>query len=160
MEYYVEKAKFTDVEGIFDVIRAHAKEVLPRSYSDIICNIDRFFVCRSIEGNVVGTVSWKILPEIGIETDHVIEIVSLSVSDGHQKQGLGAMLVNAVMEEIKQFNPSRVILLTFTPEFFSKLGFTRTGKEELYGKIYMGCVNCLKYKSPLTCPEVAMEIRY
>ena len=29
-------------------------------------------------------------------------------------------------------------------------------KEKLMHKIYMGCLNCSKYDSPFTCPEIAM----
>jgi len=55
-------------------------------------------------------------------------------------------------------NPHRVIVLTFYPDFFRKHGFSETSKENLYQKIYQGCLNCTKYRSPLTCPEVAMEM--
>ncbi|NLB56022.1 MAG: GNAT family N-acetyltransferase, partial [Lentisphaerae bacterium] len=51
-----------------------------------------------------------------------------------------------------------IIVLTFTPEFFAKFGFVETSKEKLMHKLYMGCMNCTKYDSPFTCPEVAMTL--
>jgi amino-acid N-acetyltransferase len=49
-----------------------------------------------------------------------------------------------------------VIALTFAPGFFRRFGFEETSKEGLMHKLYAGCVNCTKYDSPFTCPEIAM----
>ena len=52
------------------------------------------------------------------------------------------------------------MVLTFYPDFFAKYGFKKIDKKALYPKIYLGCIQCTKYPSPLTCPEVAMEYRF
>ncbi len=154
----VEKAFFKDVFDIYHLIKEYPVEVLPRSISDITINIDRFFVYRE-EKEIVGVVAYKVLPEVGKETEHIIEIVSLCVKKGLHKHGIGRALVERVIEHIRELRPTKIILLTFSPKFFSKLGFRRISKKHLYNKIYLGCINCTKYTNPLTCPEVAMALK-
>ena len=154
----VEKAAFKDAVSIYHLIKKYPVEVVPRSLSDITTNIDRFYVYK--EGTeILGSVSWKILPEMGKETEHIVEIVSLCVEKKAQSKGVGRILVNSIIDHIKQFHPTKIILLTFSPEFFAKLGFKRTSKRRLHNKLYLGCINCTKYLNPLTCPEVAMMLK-
>jgi len=152
------RAVFKDAPDIYHLIKAHPVEVIPRSLSDLATSIDRFFVYKE-NGEVVGTAAYKILPEIGKDTEHIIEIVSLCVDKKYQGKGIGKALVETVIMHIQQFEPTKIILLTFSPKFFSKLGFKRISKKTLYNKIYVGCINCTKYISPLTCPEVAMALK-
>ena len=63
------------------------------------------------------------------------------------------------MARVSEFNPHQIIVLTFTPPFFARLGFVPVSKETLMYKLYKGCMNCSKYDSPFTCPEVAMAYR-
>ena len=154
----VEKAAFKDAAPIYYLIKKYPVEVVPRSLSDITTNIDRFFVFRH-KGIVRGAVSWKILPEMGNETEHIAEIVSLCVDKRSHHKGIGSTLVHAVIEHIKLFHPTKIILLTFSPKFFAKLGFRRISKRRLHSKLYLGCINCTKYLSPLSCPEVAMMLK-
>ena len=154
----VERAVFKDGMAIYHLIKEYPVEVLPRSLSDITVNIDRFFVYRE-EKEIIGAVAFKILPEVGKEDEHIIEIVSLCVKKGNHKSGIGRALVETVVMHIQQFHPTKIMLLTFTPKFFAKLGFKRISKRNLYNKIYLGCINCTKYTNPLTCPEVAMALK-
>ncbi|MFH0920782.1 MAG: GNAT family N-acetyltransferase [Fibrobacterota bacterium] len=155
----IRQAVFRDAIAIYHLIKKYPLEVLPRSLSDITTNIDRFFVYCNKEGKIVATVAYKILPEIGKETEHIMEIVSLSVSKRYQGRGIGKALVETIIMHIQQYHPTKIILLTFSPRFFAKLGFTRISKRRLYNKIYLGCINCTKYTSPLECPEVAMALK-
>jgi len=156
-KYIVRIAGFDDAAGIFGLIRQYPNELVPRAVSDIEQNIDRFLVAES-GGRVVGTVSWSILPEIGLAKDPSIELKSLAISRKYRRRGLGRALVLAAVTWIRRLNPSRIIVLTFTPEFFRKFGFREVPKKSLMHKLYMGCSNCTKYDSPFTCPEVAMSV--
>ena len=80
------------------------------------------------------------------------------MSEEFRRSGIGKALVQAAIEKISSYDPAQIVALTFTPEFFERLGFSRIAKETLIHKIYAGCVNCSKYDSPFTCPEVAMAI--
>jgi amino-acid N-acetyltransferase len=150
-------AGFDDAAAIFALIKDHPAELVPRALSDIVQNIDRFIVGRA-GGAVVGTVSWQILPEIGVAKDPSIEIKSLAVADPYRRRGLARLLVERAIESVKPLNATRLVVLTFSPEFFRKLGFSEVRKEELMHKLYAGCVNCTRYDSPFTCPEVAMSL--
>lgn len=154
-EPIIRKASFADGHAIFERIKAHPNELVPRSISNIMLNIDRFLVAE-LDGEIVGTASWAVLPELDTTRNPSIEIQSVSVREDLQKQNLGRRLVEAAMERIAEFQPYQIIVLTFTPEFFARLGFIPVSKETLLYKLYKGCMNCAKYSSPLTCPEVAM----
>ena len=153
----IRSAEFRDAQAIFDLIKSFPNELLPRALSDIVENIDRFLVCE-LADHVIGTVSWQIMPEIGAPRCASVEIKSLAVDSKHARLGIGRKLVSAAIERIRPLDPALIIALTFTPGFFEKLGFARVPKETLMHKIYAGCINCTKYDSPFTCPEVAMAL--
>ena len=153
----IRPAGFEDTEAIFNLIKKYPEELLPRPISDLVQNIDRFLVCE-INGKVAGTVSWQILPEIGAPREPSVEIKSLAVEKNYRKSGIGRALVQGVIDRIKLLHPSQIIVLTFSPGFFRKLGFKEVPKEKLMITIYMGCINCIKYDSPFTCPEIAMAL--
>jgi len=150
-------AGFEDAQAIFELIRAFPQELVPRSMSDIIENIDRSLVCKSGD-DLLGTVSWQIMPEMGSHLEPSVEIKSLAVKDGRQRQGIGEMLVSAAIESIRPLHAAQAVVLTFAPAFFERFGFEEVPKEKLMHKIYTGCINCTKYDSPFTCPEIAMVL--
>ena len=151
----IRNAGFEDAGAIYTLIKEHPREVVPRAISDIVQNIDRFLVCEA-RGRIVGTAAWQILPEIGKALNPSIEIKSVSISGHYQRKGIGSALVKAVIQRIQRFHPAQIVVLTFTPEFFHQFGFREVPKETLMHKLYMGCINCTKYDSPFTCPEIAM----
>ena len=153
----IRQAGFRDVAAIYSVIKEHPREVVPRATSDIVQNIDRFLVAEA-KGRIVGTASWQILPEIGRAPNHSIEIKSVAVASDFQRHGIGTMLVKAMISHVKTYRPAQIVVLTFSPPYFRKFGFRAVPKETLMHKLYMGCINCTKYDSPFTCPEVAMTL--
>ena len=156
-KYAVREAGFSDAPAIFAIIKKHPNELVPRPLSDIVQNIERFLV--AVAGDeVIGNVSWGILPEIGRATHPTIEIKSLAVDKSWRGAGVGRALVQAVIRRVKKLRPEMLIVLTFTPDFFGKFGFREVPKETIMHKLYTGCVNCSKYDSPFTCPEVAMGL--
>jgi len=150
-------AEFKDAEGIFALIKKYPEELLPRPVSDIVQNIDRFLIAE-IKGRIVGTVSWHILPEIGAPRRPSVEIKSLAVDPDCRRAGIGSALVKGAIKRIRTMHPAQVVALTFSPEFFGSLGFRKVPKKKLMHKLYMGCINCSKYDSPFTCPEIAMAL--
>ncbi len=153
----IRPAGFGDAAEIYQLIKEHPREVLARSVSDIVQNIDRFLVAE-VGGRLAGTASWQILPEIGHVTEPSIEIKSVAVSRKFQRRGVGEALVRAIIRHVRAYHPAQLVVLTFSPEYFRRFGFREVPKEKLMHKLYMGCVNCTKYDSPFTCPEVAMTI--
>ena len=151
----IRPAGFEDAESIFKLIKRYPEELLARPISDIVQNIDRFLVC-DVDSTVAGTVSWQILPEIGTPRQPSVEIQSLAVDKRYQGRGLGRALVFAALQRVDSLHPFQVIALTFSPEFFRKVGFREVPKKKIMHKLYMGCIGCTKYDSPFTCPEIAM----
>ncbi|MFH0880034.1 MAG: GNAT family N-acetyltransferase [Lentisphaerota bacterium] len=142
------------------MIKKNPDELVPRSISDILQNIDRFLVVEALsDGKIIGTVSWAALPEIGSARHPSVEIKTLSVDTGWRKRGIGCKLVQRAIRRVKSLRPEQIVVLTFTPAFFKTMGFVEVPKEKLMYKLYTGCLNCTKYDSPFTCPEVAMSLQ-
>jgi len=154
----IRRAGFEDVEAIFDLVKRFPRELLARPIGDIVQNIDRFLVCEDEKGTIVGTVSWQILPEIGKPREPSVEIKSLAVDSDWRGRGIGTSLVREAVRQITRLHPAQCVVLTFTPAFFTRLGFAEVPKASLMHKLYAGCINCTKYDSPFTCPEVAMAL--
>lgn len=155
----IRRAGLKDIEEIYQVIRENLRELVPRSYPDLLQNFDRFWVYER-EGRILGVISWRVLPILNLKhPDLTLEVVSFSVRPETQRQGIGRALLRRILRELMAFRPDRILVLTFYPEYFARFGFRETSKARLYPKIYLGCIECTKYRSPLTCPEVAMELR-
>ena len=154
----VRLARMADIFQIYKVIRENPKEVLPRSYQDLFRNFDRFLVYDEKE-KIKGVISWQVLPGPIPDEDKALEVVSFSVRKRDQGRGIGSRLLNQMLKRLIKYHPDRILVLTFYPKFFKKFGFRRVSKKKLYSKIFLGCINCTKYPSPLNCPEVPMEIR-
>lgn len=157
----IRRARVEDVKQIYEIVRANPREVIPRSFPDILTQIDRFYVDfdPAAPAMLRGVVSWKVLPEqTNLEDPELwIEVISLSVRPEYQKLGIGSALVSHLLRKLRALDPDRVICLTFSPPFFAKLGFREIPKASILSKIYTGCINCTRYPGPTSCPEVAME---
>ncbi len=152
----VRAATLNDAERIFALIGRNTDMLVPRSLGNVVENIDRFVVAEC-EGTMAGCAAYQIHPEIGNAEAAAVEIVSLAVKSILRRRGIGRLLVEAVIGNARRFRPREVMALTFTPEFFSALGFSETPKSEIMHKLYTGCINCTKHADPFTCPEIAMK---
>lgn len=153
----IRRATFSDVSGIFSVIKENTDMLVSRSISDIVMHIDRFLVAVC-NGAIIGTIAYDILPEIGDPLKTSIELQTVCIKNGFRNQGIGRNLVKTQLERVRLLDPHQIIVLTFAEPFFEKLGFKRVPKEKLMHKLYMGCINCTKHESPFTCPEQAMAL--
>ena len=154
----VRAATLADAKAIYSMIDRHRDELVPRSLGGIVESIDRFVVAFC-GGEAVGCAAYQIHPEIGDAEAATVEIVSVAVGEAFRRRGIGRRLVEAVVEGVLRFRPREVMVLTFAPGFFSRLGFEQVPKTEIMHKLYTGCINCAKHMNPYTCPEVAMRRR-
>ena len=152
----IRAATLRDAEKIFALVSLNSDMLVPRSLGNIVESVDRFVIAEA-EGVMVGCASYQIHPEIGNAEAATVEIVSVAVKSMFRKRGIGRLLVEAIVANVKRFNPREVLVLTFAPEFFRKLGFSETPKTEVMHKLYTGCINCTKHADPFTCPEIAMK---
>ena len=154
-EFQIRQARLADAEKIFALIHLNRDLLVPRSMGNIVENVDRFLVAVA-GSDIIGCASYQIHPEIGQAESATVEIQSLAVRLPWRRKGIGKALVEAVSARVADFNPREVLVLTFTPEFFSKLGFYEIPKNKVMHKLYTGCINCTKHADPFTCPEKAM----
>ena len=152
----IRAATLKDAERIFALVSLNSDMLVPRSLGNIVESIDRFFVAEA-DGEMVGCAAFQVHPEIGNAEAATVEIVSVAVKGVFRKRGIGRLLVEAVVANVRRFIPREVLVLTFAPEFFAKLGFVATPKTEVMHKLYTGCINCTKHADPFTCPEIAMK---
>lgn len=152
----IRAATLRDAEKIFALVSLNSDMLVPRSLGNIVESVDRFVIAEAV-GEMVGCASYQIHPEIGNAEAATVEIVSVAVKSMFRKRGIGRLLVEAIVANVKRFNPREVLVLTFAPEFFRKLGFSETPKTEVMHKLYTGCINCTKHADPFTCPEIAMK---
>ena len=155
-ETSIRAATLRDAEKIFALVALNRDMLVPRSLGNIVESIDRFVLAEA-EGEMVGCAAYQIHPEIGNAEAATVEIVSVAVKSMFRKRGIGRLLVEAVIENVRRFRPREVLVLTFAPGFFGKLGFVETPKTEVMHKLYTGCINCAKHANPFTCPEIAMK---
>ena len=154
-KYIIRPAHLNDAEQIFNLIHRHSDELILKPIGKIVSNIDRFMVCET-DGHIAGCAAWSILPEIGEPEKASVEIQSVAVDEELRGNDAGSKLVKTILKRVMIFNPIQAIVLTFTPDFFRKLGFKEIPKTSIMHKLYMGCINCTKHANPFTCPEIAM----
>ncbi len=144
----VEKARIRDVAQMHKLINSYADkgEMLARSLSELYENVRDYFVVRQGERVIACAalhVSWLDLAEIK----------SLAVAEDSRKQGIGAQLVEACLNEAKGLGIATVFCLTYNPAFFEKFGFSQVDKMELPRKVWTECYRCPKFPN---CDEVAL----
>ena len=152
----VRAASLKDAEKIFALIGRNTDLLVPRSLGSVVENIDRFVVAEC-DGSLAGCAAYQIHPEIGNAEAATVEIVSLVVKQIFRRRGIGRLIVEAIVDNVRRFSPREIIALTFNPGFFASLGFSETPKREIMHKLYTGCINCTKHADPFTCPEIAMK---
>lgn len=145
----VEKAKISDVKVMHKLVNQFAGkgEMLPRALSEIYENLRDYFVIRNRTGRVVACVA------LHISWADLAEVKALAVDKDKQKNGMGAAMVKACVEEAKALGIPKMFCLTYKPGFFKKQGFKEVEKMELPRKIWAECYTCPKFPD---CDEVAL----
>ncbi|NQY62363.1 MAG: argininosuccinate lyase [Alteromonadaceae bacterium] len=145
----VRRARMSDVEKIHQLVDfwSGKGEILPRCQDNIIHDIQNFVVAE-VDGYVVGCAS------LYIYQTELAEIRSIVVDEEAHSQGQGQAMVQYLLEFAHQIELQKIIVLTYVPEFFNKLGFALIDKNSLAENIIED-----SEQSPHKNPddEVAME---
>lgn len=150
MSLQLRKALSRDVTQMHDLLMAGADKglLLPRSRAQLFTALRDFFVLEDEEnGKIAGCCALAIIWE------GLAEVRSLYVSAEYRRQGLGARLVTACLEDAVSFGIPQVFTLTYQTEFFASLDFGVVPKETLPQKIWTDCIHCPKFPN---CDEIAM----
>ena len=121
--------------------------ILPRSDDEIATNIRSYTL--AVDGEeIAGYVA------LHIHSKTLAEIRSLIVQDSYRGYGIGKELVKRALDEAKALGVKEVLSLTYSKEFFEKLGFEEIEKEKIpEHKIWQDCIKCMHFP---VCNEVAM----
>jgi amino-acid N-acetyltransferase len=144
----VRKAAMHDIHAILDLINCYAAKgiMLPRTEFEMSENIRDFSVAYS-DGKLVGCGALHFYsPVMG-------EVRSLAVAPDNRTQGIGLLLVEALVREARDYCLGAVFAFTYVPGFFAKIGFQEVERGELPLKAWKDCLRCPKFNS---CDEIAV----
>ena len=142
-----------DIDKILQLMEPFAKE-------GILLKKDRKKVESDLPRTVVYDQNDQILGVANLyryEQD-LFEVRGLSVLKGYQRAGIGKILIEKLLFDLKKECRGQTITvfaLTMTPEFFIKIGWRPVKKEKFPRKIFDDCAYCLKKDD---CFEEAVEI--
>jgi amino-acid N-acetyltransferase len=150
LDLTAEKATIADVAQMAMLVNGFAQrgEMLPRTAGELYETLRDFFVVR--RGNEVIACA-----ALHVTWDDLAEVRSLAVREENQSRGLGALLVQACVDEARRLGLNRVFALTMKPSFFEKLGFSQADVMTLSRKVWNECYRCPKFMS---CDEIAMVV--
>ncbi|MBU2925141.1 argininosuccinate lyase [Colwellia sp. 4_MG-2023] len=122
----VRRARMSDVDKIHQLVNVQADkgEILPRTLDNIIHDVQNFVVAE-LDGVVVGCAS------LYIYQTGLAEIRSVVVDESAKNQGQGGALVQYLLEFAYQMELKQIIVLTYIPDYFAKLGFSAIDKSSL-----------------------------
>jgi amino-acid N-acetyltransferase len=112
----IRKATSGDIPGIKDLIAANPETILPRSDEELNSLIEGFWVAEH-EDRVVGCCCLEIY------SPKIAEIRTVIVHESARGLGVGAGLVKVAADEAERQNIREVMVVTSSPEYFTKLGF-------------------------------------
>lgn len=141
-------AAIADVPEIYYLLEVYSSQgnLLPRTMSELYRHVRDFFVV--VLGKRVAACA-----ALEIFTEDLGEIRSLAVTDDSKGRGFAKMLVGEIIAEANRLGLRRLMALTYTPEFFYKLDFSRVTKGALPEKVWGVCVKCYKFND---CDETAV----
>lgn len=150
MGFQLRKALSRDVTHIHDLLMSGAQMglLLPRSRAQIFTALRDFFVLADEDTGAIAGCS-----ALAVIWEGLVEVRSLYVGADYRRQGLGAKLVSACLEDAVSLGFPQVFTLTYQTDFFASLGFAVVPKETLPQKIWTDCVHCPKFPN---CDEIAM----
>ena len=114
----IRKADIQNVKSIHLLLDGYSKrgDLIARPLSELYDHIRDFFVFENEENNrIEGCCALQFCWE------DLAEIRSLAVDENHQKKKIGSRLVEAALNEAKQFKIKDVFTLTYRPGFFFKI---------------------------------------
>lgn len=144
----VRKAGMSDIGPLLELINGYAAKgiMLPRTEFEMSENIRDFSVLYS-GSDLVGCGALHFYsPVVG-------EVRSLAVDPNWTTHGAGRIVVEALVEEARQFSLDAVFAFTYVPGFFRKLGFEEVERGELPLKVWKDCLRCSKFQC---CDEIAV----
>ncbi len=142
------KARLSDVPAMLGLINGYAAQgiMLPRTEFDLSESI-RDFTVAYVGDELAGCAA------LHFYTPHMAEVRSLAVSPAFGGAGIGRLLVEALLDEAREFSLDAVFAFTYVAGFFARLGFGEIERGLLPLKAWKDCLRCKKFSS---CDEIAV----
>jgi len=144
------KAKLCDITQMQALVLSEVKDgvILERTEDEMATNI-RSYVLVKDDDKVVGYTA------LHVHSKRLAEIRSLIVDEKYRGQHLGKRMVEFALFEARDLGVQEdVLVLTYLPHFFEKLGFIEINKELIpEHKIWADCIKCIHFP---VCNEVAL----
>ena len=122
--------------------------ILNRTEDEVATNIRSYVLAKEGE-KIVGYTA------LHIHSKRLAEIRSLIVEASYRGKKVGQRMVDFTLKEAKELGvEEEVLVLTYLPLFFEKLGFKEINKELIpEHKIWADCIKCIHFP---VCNEVAL----
>jgi len=143
------KAHLSDIPEMQELASESIKDgtILNRTDDEIATNI-RSYVLAKEAGRLIGYTA------LHIHSPRLSEIRSLIVDENYRGISVGKQMVLFALEEARKLGVEEVLVLTYLPQFFTKLGFSEIAKESIpEHKIWADCIKCIHF--PI-CNEVSL----
>ena len=146
------KANLRDIPAMLSLVADEVKSgvILDRSADEIATNI-RSYVLAKEEGKLVGYTA------LHLHSPRLAEIRSLIVDEAFRGRSVGRNMVQFAIDEARDLGLEEILVLTYLPQFFLKMGFEEIAKERIpEQKIWADCIKCIHFP---VCNEVSLMYR-
>lgn len=144
------KAKLDDIPQMQALVTQEVKDgiILNRSDDEVATNI-RSYVLAKKNDEIVAYAA------LHVHSKRLAEIRSLIVHEVYRGGKIGESIVQFALREAKELGvEEEVLVLTYLPNFFKKMGFVEINKEEIpEHKIWADCIKCIHFP---VCNEIAL----
>ena len=149
MSITVRSATAQDIPTIVTMVNRFAAQniMLPRTEASVQQTLSDWLEATDDDRRVAGCGSLVPL------TDTLVEIRSLAVNEAYQGQGVGGLLVLALVEMAREQEYEQICALTLRTGFFERLGFGVVDRWSISPKVWQACIYCPKFHR---CDEVAV----
>jgi len=143
------KARLSDITSMQELVVEEVKDgiILNRTADEIATNIRSYILAKDGD-RIIGYTA------LHIHSARLSEIRSLIVDGDYRGQSIGKLMVDYALKEAIELGLEEVLVLTYLPLFFQKLGFEEIAKEEIpEQKIWADCIKCIHFP---VCNEVSL----
>ena len=130
----VQKARLSDVNEMHGIINYYAErqQMLPKTQLQLYENVRDYSIVTGppASNRVLGCGA------LHIYWEDLAEIRALAVAPGMTNKGVGAALVERLLDEARELKIEQVFLFTYEPRFFARFGFIQVEHRTMPLKVY------------------------
>jgi len=146
------KANLRDIPEMLHLVAEEVKSgvILDRDAEEIATNIRSYVLAKEGE-HLVGYTA------LHVHSPRLAEIRSLIVDEAFRGRSVGKEMVRFALDEARALGLEEILVLTYVPQFFLKMGFEEIAKESIpEQKIWADCIKCIHFP---VCNEVSLMYR-